>query len=92
MGVVCTPTKQKLVSTGNVRRRRRPPHSLPRAPRSCLGERFVSTRGKALGRPPKELCNPPRRLQHALLSQTWVGNSKSQKYICVDILCVVPSA
>jgi len=70
VGVVCTPTTEQLVSTGTVRRRRRPPRSLLRAPRSCLGERFVSTRGTALGRPPKALYNLPRRRQRALLSQT----------------------
>ena len=85
MGVVGTPTKQ-LVSTGNVRRRRQPPHSLLRAPQSCLEERFVNTRGMALGRPPKELYNPPRRLQHALLSQTWVGYSKHKGYVCQHTL------
>ena len=80
MGVFGTPT-QELVSTGNVRRRRRPPHSLLRALQSCLGERFANTRGMALGRPLKELCNLPRRRQHALLSQTWVEYSKNQNYL-----------
>ena len=71
MGVVGTPTK-RLVSTGNVRRRRRPPHSLLRAPQSCLGERFVSREDKTpVVQPEQQLCNLPRRTLRALLSQTW---------------------